>query len=205
MFHGLARSLSFFLLATPFAAQGVPLGSGRGPLVRVAYTSDERVDNVIELFTVPTDGSAAPLVLSGTMTTGGDVSRLKQLDSGRVLFNADALINPKRHKRALDNLAIAKDGTIYVSNMAEATIYAINPADGAVRKVVSGPLATPTDLVMSDGPEGEKLHVADVFTYRVIDTATKAITDPLRMYRDETENQLGIGAGKSKVLIKKLK
>jgi outer membrane protein assembly factor BamB len=67
--------------------------------------------------------------------------------------------------------------------------------------VVSGPLATPTDLAITDGPEGEKLHVADVFAYRVIDTASKAITDPLRMYRDETENQLGIGAGKSKVLI----
>jgi sugar lactone lactonase YvrE len=102
---------------------------------------------------------------------------------------------------ALDNLAIAKDGTIYVSNMADATIYAVNPADGAVRTVVSGPLATPTDLVITDGPEGERLHVADVFSYRVIDTATKAITDPLRMYRDETENQLGIGAGKSKILI----
>jgi len=102
---------------------------------------------------------------------------------------------------ALDNLAIAKDGTIYVSNMADATIYAVNPADGAVRTVVKGPLATPTDLVITDGPEGEKLHVADVFAYRVIDTATKTITDPLRMYRDETENQLGIGAGKSKVLI----
>ena len=102
---------------------------------------------------------------------------------------------------ALDNLAIAKDGTIYVSNMADATIYAVNPADGAVRTIVSGQLATPTDLVITDGPEGEKLHVADVFAYRVIDTTTKQITDPLRMYRNETENQLGIGAGKSKVLI----
>ena len=102
---------------------------------------------------------------------------------------------------ALDNLAIAKDGTIYVSNMADATIYAVNPADGAARTIVSGPLATPTDLVITDGPEGEKLHVADVFAYRVIDTTTKQITDPLRMYRNETENQLGIGAGKSKVLI----
>ena len=102
---------------------------------------------------------------------------------------------------ALDNLAIAKDGTIYVSNMADATIYAVNPADGAVRTIVSGPLATPTDLVITDGPEGEKLHVADVFAYRVIDTTTKQITDPLRMYRNETENQLGIGAGKTKVLI----
>ena len=121
---------------------------------------------------------------------------LKRIDMTTKAVSVVATLAP-----ALDNLAIAKDGTIYVSNMADATIYAVNPADGAVRTVVSGPLATPTDLVITDGPEGEKLHVADVFAYRVVDTATKAITDPLRMYRDETENQLGIGAGKSKVLI----
>jgi len=121
---------------------------------------------------------------------------LKRIDMTTKAVTVIATLAP-----ALDNLAIAKDGTIYVSNMADATIYAVNPADGAVRTVVSGPLATPTDLVITDGAEGEKLHVADVFTYRVIDTATKQITDPLRMYRDETENQLGIGAGKSKVLI----
>lgn len=121
---------------------------------------------------------------------------LKRIDMKTKAVTVVATLAP-----ALDNLAIAKDGTIYVSNMSNATIYAVNPADGAVRTVVSGPLATPTDLVITDGPEGEKLHVADVFAYRVIDTATKAITDPLRMYRDETENQLGIGAGKSKVLI----
>lgn len=121
---------------------------------------------------------------------------VKRIDMKTKAVSVVATLAP-----ALDNLAIAKDGTIYVSNMADATIYAVNPADGAVRTVVSGPLATPTDLAITDGPEGEKLHVADVFAYRVIDTASKAITDPLRMYRDETENQLGIGAGKSKVLI----
>jgi streptogramin lyase len=85
--------------------------------------------------------------------------------------------------------------------MVEATIDEVDPATGAVRNVVKGPLATPTDLAISSGPEGERLHVADIFAYRVIDTATGAITDPLRMYRDETENQLGIGAGGAKVLI----
>ncbi len=102
---------------------------------------------------------------------------------------------------ALDNLAIAPSGMIYISNMAEASIFEVNPADGKVRTVVSGPLATPTDLAITDGPYGEQLHVADVFAYRVIDTASGKITDPLRMYRDETENQLGVGAGKTKVLI----
>jgi sugar lactone lactonase YvrE len=102
---------------------------------------------------------------------------------------------------ALDNLAIAPDGAIYVSNMAEASIFEVKPDTGAVRTVVSGPLATPTDIAITEDADGEKLHVADVFAYRIIDTSTKAITDPLRMYRDETENQLGVGAGKSRVLI----
>jgi len=121
---------------------------------------------------------------------------VKKIDMKTKAVSVIATLPP-----SLDNLAIAPDGTIYVSNMAEASIFAVNPATGEVRTVVSGPLATPTDIVLTEGPEGEKLHVADVFAYRVIDTASKQITDPLRMYRDETENQLGIGAGKSKVLI----
>lgn len=122
--------------------------------------------------------------------------QVKRIDMKTKAVSVLATLPP-----ALDNLAIAPDGTIYVSNMAEASIFEVNPATGAVRTVVSGPLATPTDLAITEGPEGEKLHVADTFAYRVIDTATKTITDPLRMYRDETDNQLGVGAGKTKVLI----
>lgn len=122
--------------------------------------------------------------------------QVKKIDMKTKAVSVVATLPP-----ALDNLAIAPDGTLFVSNMAEASIFEVNPATGAVRTVVSGPLATPTDLVLTDGPEGEKLHVADTFAYRVIDTATKAITDPLRVYRNETENQLGVGAGKTKVLI----
>ncbi len=121
---------------------------------------------------------------------------VKRIDMKTKAVSVIATLPP-----ALDNLAIAPDGTIYVSNMAEASIFEVKPDTGAVRTVVSGPLATPTDLAITDGPDGEKLHVADVFAYRVIDTATGKITDPLRMYRNETDNQLGVGAGKSKVLI----
>ena len=121
---------------------------------------------------------------------------VKKIDMKTKAVTVIATLHP-----ALDNLAIAPDGTLYVSNMAEATISAVNPTTGEVRTVVSGPLATPTDLVLTDGPEGEKLHVADTFAYRVIDTASKEIKDPLRVYRDETENQLGVGAGKTKILI----
>ncbi|MFT3723115.1 MAG: SMP-30/gluconolactonase/LRE family protein [Hyphomonadaceae bacterium] len=121
---------------------------------------------------------------------------VKRIDMKTKAVSVIATLPP-----ALDNLAIAPDGTIYVSNMAEASIFEVKPDTGAVRTVVSGPLATPTDLAITEDADGEKLHVADVFAYRVINTADGKITDPLRMYRDETDNQLGVGAGKSKVLI----
>lgn len=155
---------------------------------------DGKVTVVADGFEIPAAANFGP---DGNLyaidTKNGQV---KRIDMKTKAVSVIATLPP-----ALDNLAIAPDGTIYVSNMAEASIFEVNPTTGAVRTVVSGPLATPTDLVITDGPEGEKLHVADTFAYRVIDTATKAITDPLRMYRDETENQLGIGAGKTKVLI----
>ncbi len=121
---------------------------------------------------------------------------VKRIDTKSKAVSVVATLAP-----ALDNLAFGPNGKMYVSNMADATIYEVNPADGAVRTVVKGPLATPTDLALTDDPEGERLHVADIFAYRVVNTADGAITDPLRMYRDETENQLGVGAGKSKILI----
>jgi sugar lactone lactonase YvrE len=121
---------------------------------------------------------------------------LKRIDTKTGEIAVVATLHP-----ALDNLAFGPNGLIYVSNMAEATIDEVDPATGVVRNVVKGRLATPTDLAISKGPEGERLHVADIFAYRVIDTSNGAITDPLRMYRDETENQLGIGVGATKVTI----
>jgi streptogramin lyase len=121
---------------------------------------------------------------------------LKRIDKTTRQVGVVATLAP-----ALVNLAIAPNGLIYVSNMADATIYEVDPASGASRKIVSGSLAIPTDLAITSDGGTETLHVADIFAYRTIDTASKAIADPLRMYRDEVENPLGIGAGSSKVVI----
>lgn len=164
----------------------------RNAIVRIDPATGA-VTPVADGFDVPAAANFGPDgALYAIDTRTGEVKRI-DIASGAV--SRIATLAP-----ALDNLAIAADGTLYVSNMADATIYEVKP-DGAVRTVVRGSLATPTDLVMTDGPDGEQLHVADVFAYRIIDTATRSIRDPLRMYRDETENQLGVGAGKSKVLI----
>ena len=49
----------------------------------------------------------------------------------------------KQLKTALDNLAIAPDGTIYVSNMADNSIEAYNPTTGELRMLTGGKLAVP--------------------------------------------------------------
>jgi len=75
--------------------------------------------------------------------------QVKRIDMKTKAVSVVATLPP-----SLGDLAIAPDGTIYVSNMAEASIFEVNPATGAVRTVVGGPLATPTDLVLTDGAEG---------------------------------------------------
>jgi Tol biopolymer transport system component len=87
-----------FLLtsALPLAAQSVsvtPAGSARGPVARVAYVSDELTDETFELFGVPTDGSAPPVLLSGSMVAGADVGPIAQVSGARVLYRADARVD----------------------------------------------------------------------------------------------------------------
>ncbi len=165
----------------------------RNAIVRVDPATGEAT-TIAEGFQTPAGANFGPDgKLYAIDTKTGELKRIDPATGETALI---AQLHP-----ALDNLAIGANGLIYVSNMAEATIDEVDPATGAVRNVVKGSLATPTDLAITNGPEGERLHVADVFAYRVIDTTSGVITDPLRMYRDETENQLGIGAGEGRVVI----
>ena len=74
----------------------------------------------------------------------------------------------KQLKPALDNLAIAPDGTIYVSNMADNSVQAFNPATGAVRTLTRGKLAVPAGMKI----DGDQLWVADMFAFRQVDART---------------------------------
>ncbi|MEP6720852.1 MAG: hypothetical protein ABJA77_05370 [Variovorax sp.] len=81
---------------------------------------------------------------------------------------------------SIDNLAIAPDGTIYVSNMANNQIDAFDPATGTLRTLTSGKLAVPAGLKI----DGNDLWVADVFGFRQVDARTGAVRDVFRMQRD---------------------
>jgi Tol biopolymer transport system component len=58
---------------------------------RVVYCADQDTDEVIELYSVPVDGSSAPVKLNGPLVPGGDVSWSEltiTADSRRVLYMA---------------------------------------------------------------------------------------------------------------------
>ncbi|MGJ7554507.1 hypothetical protein ACSFBI_10930 [Variovorax sp. RB3P1] len=86
----------------------------------------------------------------------------------------------KQLRPSLDNLAIAPDGTIYVSNMANNEVLAFNPATGDLRTLTSGKVAVPAGMKI----DGNDLWVADVFGFRQVDVRTGEVRDVFRMQRE---------------------
>ncbi|WP_296442698.1 hypothetical protein [Rhodoferax sp. UBA5149] len=114
-------------------------------------------------------------------TKTGELSRV-ELATGRKTV-------AKQLKPALDNLAIAPDGTIYVSNMADNSIEAYNPATGVLSLVTGGKLAVPAGLKV----DGDDLWVADVFGFRHVSTKTGEVKDIFRMQASDMEYPFAVG------------
>jgi sugar lactone lactonase YvrE len=96
---------------------------------------------------------------------------------------------------AIDNLAIAPDDTIYVTNMADGAIHRVNPATGEVKEITKHSFAAPSDIAM----DGGALWVADTFAARRFDTASGAVSDVLRAHRDTEAYPIGVDVGKTTV------
>jgi streptogramin lyase len=99
----------------------------------------------------------------------------------------------KQLKTALDNLAIAPDGTVYVSNMANNSIEAYNPATGELRLLTGGKLAVPGGIKV----DGDTLWVADVFGFRRVNTRTGDVQDVFRMQASDLEYPFAVGLSAS--------
>lgn len=95
----------------------------------------------------------------------------------------------KQLKPALDNLAIAPDGTIYVSNMADNSIEAYNPATGAVSLLTGSKVAVPAGLKV----DGDDLWVTDIFGFRNVNTKTGEVKDIFRMQASDMEYPFAVG------------
>ncbi|MFN0186012.1 MAG: hypothetical protein ACKVQR_19535 [Aquabacterium sp.] len=101
--------------------------------------------------------------------------------------------NVARLKTALDNLAVAPDGTVYVSNMADNAIVAVNPADGSSRTLTAGALAVPAGMKV----DGDTIFVADIFAFRRVDTRSGAVTDIKRMHGQGVDMEYPFAVGLS--------
>jgi sugar lactone lactonase YvrE len=96
----------------------------------------------------------------------------------RVALATGAKTVVARLAPALDNLAIAPDGTVYVSNMADNSITAFDPSTGTTRVLTRGAVAVPAGIKV----QGNTLWLADVFSYRTVDLATGQVRDVKRMH-----------------------
>ena len=96
-------------------------------------------------------------------------------------------------KAALDNLAIAPDGTVYVSNMADNSIQAFDPASGELRLLTGGKVAVPAGLKV----DGRRLYVADIFSFREVDLRSGAVRDLFRMHATDSQMEYPFAVGLS--------
>jgi streptogramin lyase len=99
----------------------------------------------------------------------------------------------KQLQPSLDNLAIAPDGTVYVSNMANNQVQAYDPASGALRTLTSGKVAVPAGLKV----DGNTLWVADIFGFLEVDATSGATKDVFRMHATDSQMDYPFAVGVS--------
>ena len=92
-------------------------------------------------------------------------------------------------KPAIDNLAIAPDGMIYVSNMADNSVQSYNPASGELRLLTGGQLSVPGGIKL----DGDTLWVADLFAFREVNIKSGAVKDVFRMQSSDMEYPFAVG------------
>jgi sugar lactone lactonase YvrE len=104
-------------------------------------------------------------------------------------------------KPGLDNLAFDSRGRLFVTSMTDNGVYLVDKHTGAHRTIVEGKLAVPTDLAVTTEGGKDTVHVADVFSYRKVDSANGDVTDVLRVHGETHAYPIGISVGPSNVLL----
>ncbi len=155
----------------------------KGQLVRI-NPADGAITVLNREFKIP---AAANLDGKGNLwavdTNTGDVAKVDLASGKKTVVTTLAT--------ALDNLAIAPEGTVYVSNMADNAIIEIDPATGRSKTLTSGKLAVAGGMKLGGG----SLWIADTFSFRRIDPQTGAVTDIARMQASDMEYPMTVGLG----------
>ena len=114
-------------------------------------------------------------------TNTGELNKV-ELATGRKTVMQQ--LNP-----AIDNLAIAPDGMVYVSNMADNSVQSYNPASGELRLLTGGKLSVPGGIKL----DGDTLWVADLFAFREVNVKTGMVKDVFRMQSSDLEYPFAVG------------
>ena len=81
-------------------------------------------------------------------------------------------------REPIDSLAFGRDGMVYVSNVADSSVLAIDPATGRSRTVVHGVFTIPLGMALDTLDGAPRLIVADPFGYRFVDPKDGTVTRP---------------------------
>ena len=114
-------------------------------------------------------------------TNTGELSKV-DLATGRKTVMKQ--LNP-----AIDNLAIAPDGMVYVSNMADNSVQSYNPVSGELRLLTGGKLSVPGGIKL----DGDTLWVADLFAFREVNVKSGVVKDVFRMQSSDLEYPFAVG------------
>jgi sugar lactone lactonase YvrE len=168
---------------------------GMGGLNGFEFGSDDKLYGPLwfkgQIARIDVDTGKLDVVMSGFKTPAAvnfdPEGRLLVVDTAtgrltRIDLKKGTKARIARLKTSLDNLAVARDGRIFVSNMADNGIQEVDPAKGSVRQVVKGRLAMPGGIALARTDGRDTLYLADLFAYRAVDPGTGRVTDIARMH-----------------------
>lgn len=98
---------------------------------------------------------------------------------------------------AIDNLAFDAEDNLYITNMADNAIIAIDTETGAAETIVSGPLAIAGDIEIS----GDTLYIADLFAIRKLDLASNEVSELARVWSSPIDYPLSISASGDRIAV----
>ncbi len=91
---------------------------------------------------------------------------------------------------AIDNLAFDNEDNLFITNMADNAVIAVDTETGTSKSIVSGPLAVAGDIAIS----GETLYVADLFSIRKIDLKDDTVSEVARVWSSNIDYPMSISA-----------
>jgi streptogramin lyase len=161
----------------------------KGQVVKID-PADGKITVINSEFKIP---AAANLDGKGNLwvvdTNAGELSKVELATGKKTVM--------KKLKTAIDNLAIAPDGTVYVSNMADNSVEVFNPATGELRVLTGGKLAVPAGMKLG----GDSLWVADIFTFREVNVKTGEVRDVYRMQASDMEYPFAVGLSSNRIAL----